>query len=81
MPRQFEFGAVCGGMRVVFDYDISEIYISSHYAYPARLVASGGEAGWLLNKRRGQGNYSHSGRATNTTNRVTTNTFICCRCF
>jgi hypothetical protein len=49
-PRHFEFGAVGGGMRVVFDKDTEEIYISAHYSFPGRLVADGGstEADWLL---------------------------------
>lgn len=49
-PRHFEFGAVAGGMRVVFDNEISEIYISAHYAYPGRLVAGAGreQEEWLL---------------------------------
>jgi hypothetical protein len=49
-PRLFEFGAVGGGMRVVFDNDDEEIYISAHYAFPGRLVATDGSAeeDWLL---------------------------------
>ncbi|PTU74379.1 hypothetical protein [Pseudomonas mangrovi] len=48
--RHFEFGAVGGGMRVVFDADLEEIYISAHYSYPARLTAAPGSAqeDWLL---------------------------------
>lgn len=48
--RHFEFGAVGGGMRVVFDADLEEIYISAHYSYPARLIAAPGSAqeDWLL---------------------------------
>lgn len=49
-PRHFEFGAVGGGMRVVYDIEIDEIYISAHYSYPARLVAKAGsvQGDWLL---------------------------------
>lgn len=49
-PRHFEFGAVGGGMRVVYDLDLDELYISAHYSYPGRLVASPGSAeeDWLL---------------------------------
>jgi len=49
-PRHFEFGAVGGGMRVVFDNDTEEIYISAHYSFPGKLVATAGSAqeDWLL---------------------------------
>lgn len=49
-PRHFEFGAVGGGMRVVFDNDTEELYISAHYSYPGMLVATAGskEASWLM---------------------------------
>jgi hypothetical protein len=49
LPRHFEFGAVGGGMRVVFDNDTEEVYISAHYSFPGRLVATAGtaQAGWL----------------------------------
>ncbi len=49
-PRHFEFGAVGGGMRVVYDVEIEEIYISAHYSYPGRLIATPGsvQEDWLL---------------------------------
>jgi len=49
-PRHFEFGAVGGGMRVVFDLEDLEIYISAHYSFPARLTADprSAEGDWLL---------------------------------
>jgi hypothetical protein len=48
--RHFEFGAVGGGMRVVFDHETDELYISAHYSYPGRLTADAGsvEEDWLL---------------------------------
>jgi hypothetical protein len=49
-PRHFEFGAVGGGMRVVFDNDTEEIYISAHYSFPGKLTATAAsvEEEWLL---------------------------------
>lgn len=47
--RHFEFGAVAGGMRVVFDNDIEEIYVSAHYSFPGKLIANPytDESNWL----------------------------------
>jgi hypothetical protein len=41
-------------MRVVFDVDTEEIYISAHYRYPGRLIAEAGSAqeDWLLTTKR-----------------------------
>lgn len=52
-PRHFEFGAVGGGMRVVYDNDIDEIYISAHYSFPGRLTADPGSAqeDWLMSTK------------------------------